>query len=679
MTSAPIPGADDRRRMESQFAGAGLFVFAYALVQAGLIFWFRGVQSGLYLPPRLLVLSISLIAATAFAPFLAPDRWRARIGPRFYIYPLVSLAVLALAYAAFLPGGLAPLLVYLYAALGLAGLARALPRLRPITRRHLALPVLAVVFGIYVFYYFNQWNYAGVFAPEYALLGRVRKDTYFATVIAHMIQNYGVSSTGLDGLVPLHYHVGSHAWFAGLGKIAGTMPLLTYPFIHPIVLIPAQLLALLFSIICAAGARRSTATYVAAALAMVFFTDALGRPSHYVSESYAAGLTALLFFWPLMLDLLRTPERGRLEDRARLVAALGAVFVISALKISAGMIWTTALGWMLLRQNRFRPRGLILAALAGGLMLRSLMMFSDPGQAAIFAPLKFFRHNSIPLLLTCWIIPGMFLAARAINEKLYCRAALTQAVKEQRTLGAEMIVLMAVVGALPATLLWLSIGWSWFFFNLTQWPAMSMLVAEWNFKLPEPAGRRRFALGLAAAGLALYCAVGVWFLSTGISTGYLHGTAEFAGRQPSASALWSGTPERPYGTGLDQRLASVPGYQAYCLIMDAARGHGPGLAVHVPAFNVKFWNIVRNCTAEPMFEPAVTGVPMLYGLLPPGYKNCNLAFYGYPDYGADAFARDLDPVALCVQARSRGFNRVFELNDLDQLDRNQVIDCGPKQ
>ena len=674
--SAATPAGDDRRQTESYFAGAGLFVLVFALTQAGLIFWFRGLRAGLYVPPRLLALSVSLIAAVGFAPFLLPDRWRERAGWQTYLYPLASFAVMASALAAHALGGLAPLLLWFYAAAGLAGFCRALPRLRLSGPRLLLLP-LAVIFAVYVFYYFNQWNYAGVFMPEYALLGRLRKDGYFATVIAHMIQNFGVSSTGLDGLTRLRYHVGSHAWFAGLGKIAGTMPLLTYPFIHQIVLIPAQMLALLFSIVCAAGTRRRLITGVGAALVMVFVTDALGRPSHYVSESYAAGVTGLLFFWPLLLDLLRSPERGRREDLIRMALALAAVFLISSLKISAGIVWTTALGWMLFRQYRFRPRALAPIALAGALLLLALKIFSDPGQAAIFAPLRFFRYHPRLLFLTGWIIPGLFVAALLIREKIGTRAALKQAAREKRTLPAEIIVLMALVGAMPALLLWLSIAWAWFFFNLTQWPAMSMLVAEWDFKWPEQIRRRRFAQAAAVGALIVCGIVGIRFLASNFSTGYLDGTAEFthaitANRFPS-----DGTPERPYGADLDQHLAAAPGYRAYTLILDAARGHGSGLAVHVPASNDKFWHIVQNCDAQPMFVPAVTGVPMLYGLMPPGDK-CDLAFYGYPDYGPDAYARDLDPAALCAHARQRGFNAVFELNDLDRPERNRVIDCASR-
>ena len=126
---------------------------------------------------------------------------------------------------------------------------------------------------------------------------------------------------------------------------------------------------------------------------------------------------------------------------------------------------------------------------------------------------------------------------------------------------------------------------------------------------------------------------------------------------------------------INQSNRQSPRLPGYRLIMDAAQGRGKGFAVHVPASNEKFWRIVNNCEAQPMFVPAVTGKPMLYGLLPPEIK-CDLLFYGYPDYGNDAFARDLDDAAICRHATEKGFDTVFVLKDLDQPARNQILDCA---
>jgi hypothetical protein len=109
--------------------------------------------------------------------------------------------------------------------------------------------------------------------------------------------------------------------------------------------------------------------------------------------------------------------------------------------------------------------------------------------------------------------------------------------------------------------------------------------------------------------------------------------------------------------------------------MEAGQGRGRSFAVYAPPSNRKFWTITRNCQAQSLFVPAVTGKPMLYGLLPPELK-CELRFYGYQDYGPESFDREVGESELCRHARERGFDYVLVLQDLDQSGRNQVLDCA---
>jgi hypothetical protein len=671
--SGPATTAGPDRRpdpaLEFSLAYAALLLLVSSLTTAALIGLYR---RGLYVPTRLVVLGLSMFTACAFAPFVLPTGWRRRLADAPYAYPLTSFAVLIAAFAAYGLGRLAPGLLYVYAALGLVGLGRALGVVRGMSWRHYAFLPAAALLAVYVFFYFTPWNYASVYAPEQALLGTVRKDTYYATIIAHMIQAHGTVSTGLDGLAPHRYHIASHAWFAALGRVAGTMPLLTYSFIHQLVLLPAQFLALAFSLICAAGRRRGVIGLLAAAAAMVFFTDAIGRPSHYVSESYAAGLMGLLFFWPLLLDLMSRPERVGRAAWARLALALAGVVILNSVKLSVGLLWTLALGWVVLRREGWRWRGLATIALAGLLAGAAFLIFNDPGQAAVVEPLKFLAHHPRLLFLTNWIIPGLYLAALALTEGITSRAGLGRAIRERRTVGAETLVLMAAVSALPALMLWLSIGWAWFFFNVPQWPAMSMLAGVWDARpLLTPARRRTTYAAAAALALA-----GVYLGATFIAS-----AARPAGMERSRELARAGgkgprgpTPARPYGAELDALLGASPAYQAYCRIMDAAAARPGDFAVYAPAANDAFWHAVANCTAQPMFVPAVTGKVMLYGLLPRDY-DCDLEFYGYPDYGPDAYARDVDDAALCRHAREKGFASVFILNDVFQPERNRMLEC----
>jgi hypothetical protein len=64
-------------------------------------------------------------------------------------------------------------------------------------------------------------------------------------------------------------------------------------------------------------------------------------------------------------------------------------------------------------------------------------------------------------------------------------------------------------------------------------------------------------------------------------------------------------------------------------------------------------------------QPPMNGIPMLYGLRPKA-RQYHLEYYGYPDHGTDALARNIDRETLCRHAVEKGFQTVLVLNDLDQ-------------
>ncbi len=63
-------------------------------------------------------------------------------------------------------------------------------------------------------------------------------DTLFHTSLAQMIRTYGVPSIGIDGLVPIHYHYGSHFVLAQLGKLFNMHTLHIYQLAYPIIFFP---------------------------------------------------------------------------------------------------------------------------------------------------------------------------------------------------------------------------------------------------------------------------------------------------------------------------------------------------------------------------------------------------------------------------------------------------------
>jgi len=665
----PKTGAGAPQSLEFCLAYSGLFFLTMSLVMAALMLFAR---RGLYTPPLLVMTSASLLACAAFVPFLLPQNWRDKTADRCFVYPLASLAMLASPLLVWVWGSW---FVYLYPPLALLAIFRSFRFLKKIRRGELLfLVIVAPLLSIYVFLYFNPWNYAGVYAPEKALLGIVRKDTYYATSIAYMLQNFRVGSIGVDGLLRHHYHIGSHFWFASLGKLTGQPPLFSYPIGLMVAGMPAQFLALVLACICAARNRWKITTYLAIALSLVFIMDALGRPSHYVSESYGLGITAFLFFLPLLFDIISRPKRTTPEDLTRLLLAAAAVLVLGALKISVSLLWAAGLAWALFRLYGFSRKNLATVPAIALLWFAVFWIYHDPGKKFIIVPFKFFMSHPRLLFLACFLVPLLVLASASLKLRIFGAGDLIAAFRARTAIELEVLLLVCVAGALPALLLWLSIAWAWFFFNVCQWLATPLVFA---YLSPESfRGIKHKALASIACLLLL---VPVCY-KTGVHVGGLFDLRYFTKFRASLRGMKKTHPRMEadswsiYGPNLGSLLKDYPGYKACILIRKAAAGKNKGFAVYVPPSNTRFWQIVKNCSAQPMFVPSVTGVPMLFGL-PPLSMNCKLEFYGYPDYSPDAHSHEVGHDSLCRHALARNIQKVLVLRSLEDETGNQVLDC----
>ncbi len=233
-------GADPADRpLSVSFTFAGAFGALTSFCMAGIVALAR---SGLDTPTWALLLAPLVFTTAAFSPFLLTQHGRLRLEACPALWPLLVLALWLSPIAGLVgPGALA----IAYPLLASLGVARALPtlrRLRPAEWTLLAAgpPLLA----LYLFSQVHQYPFAHVLFAEEALLGTPNIDTSLHTTISHMIARFGLPSTGADGLVPLHYHVGSHAWLAGFSRLAGVHPTLAYPLGQLCVAVPMLYLAL---------------------------------------------------------------------------------------------------------------------------------------------------------------------------------------------------------------------------------------------------------------------------------------------------------------------------------------------------------------------------------------------------------------------------------------------------
>jgi hypothetical protein len=674
------------------------FALAYggafgAFTSACLALLFAAARSGLPTPELLPVGCLVLFAAFAFAPFAVPERARAAWQRAPCLAPLASLAVLCAPIAALASAPIAAALVLFVAAFGLRGAAGPLRSARCAEAWLLAAgPPL---FALYLFASLYPYPFAHVFAREYALLGLLTGDSALHAALAHLIQSTGSASSGLDGLVPIHYHFASHAWFAGLGLATGSTPLLSYPAGMSIVVLPALSTSLFLAIACLARSGEGVAGRMLAALALVLVFDRIGWESCYVSESHALGLCAVLLGLPCVEDLVVAPERRGSEDALRLVGALATVAIAASTKSSAGAIYAVVLGWAVVRLHGVSRRSAAALAALGGVFLLVHLRFGPRAgfdAPSLFAPLDFYRRFD-PFSYTgaevldprkahsSWILPLALVAASAFAWRARGGAAVANGSVRRGPGPAELVLVAALAAALPGLLLALAHD-AWWFQNSVHWLALAFVVAA----LPLAAGRtRRTIAGLAAFALLALGADRLRELPERLG---LPVDLVFAGIDMARGGIGIVDPRETrlreslareralFAREIAAEIDASPLARAAELVLRVKELHDPReLAVYVPSYGADFWGRDDACQRRPFLIPALTGVPVLKGIPASCARIRKWGAFCCRDYGPASFTEPLGPKQLCAHARERGVGTVFVLRSVEEPDQNRILNC----
>jgi hypothetical protein len=179
--------------------------------------------------------------------------------------------------------------------------------------------------------------------------GTVRLDTLYHASIAAMIKNYGVTSTGLDGLVYTPYHVLSHALFAAVSVVSRAPVIEVYGVAIWVLFAPLLIFSASASCFMLAGPTRldPAKVWYSVCLLLVLASLALDRwavwNSFFISESYLVSLTLFLLAMPLLFTAAL-----RAGNLAILIAIAG---LICAAKAPVGLIFIELFGIRLILLN----------------------------------------------------------------------------------------------------------------------------------------------------------------------------------------------------------------------------------------------------------------------------------------------------------------------------------------
>jgi len=446
--------------------------------------------------------------------------------------------------------------------------------------------------------------------------GHVHRDTLYDASMAAMIKNYGVVSTGLNGLVETPYHTLSHAIYAAISLATRAPVLEVYGVANVVLLAPL----LIFAVVACCMTMEVRArldpvkVWFAVCLLLVFVPRVLGRwavwDSFFGSESYLVSLSLLLLALPLL-------AKARLTGVELLSLAVAAAFMAAA-KASTGLVFVvlTCMRLALLdgeKKSREALAFFAIAVIVAAVVARSAI--ANTGNY-FFGPLDFIERCS------------------ALGAHL--------------GLAHRALVTGAALPALNWLLAGVSLGSFFVLHFLVSWcviaDAMRRLGLRGALKSPVAV----LSLGAVAAGIAIVLVYRI----LGGSAYYFTNIAFFVSL-PAAAAALAGVIEagkfrwRPIQlvvTGLvvivsldaywnlsalsDARM--VMGHSALVGRLLAARDALPRDVVLRADAAMLAANPIEICSARPFVFPALSERPWI-GVIA-GAPGCRYIDYGYDNY-----------------------------------------------
>ena len=628
-----------------------------------------------------------ILAASTFAPLLLPRRGIfSGLNLRAIVYPLISLLVLASVLLAFRFG---QALLPLYPVLALCGMARAFfVRQHSRIRGWIALVGTAAVTAAYLFIFVNNLGYVGVYTPEQGLLGLLNHDTRFHTAVTFLIQNFGTPSLGVDGMLPLKYHVGSHVWFAAFGLLAGVEPLWSYTACVLLLTVPGLVVALIFSGMAIDLGENPVAHYLIMGLALLLLSDAIGWNSYYISETYTFGLIGLLLSLPLLMMLTKkdVPVAWCCIGFA---TAMLLVPLLMSLKISIGVLWGVGVGWIALRRFGIRfPAVLVGIGCLTGLLIG--LKFFSPGTSdyvytsgSLIAPFYILRAFPHVKVFSSFIFP-LCLVLLTLSA---AQSEIRTLIKGGVDIPVETVAVVTIIGALPPFLGVPQDSAVWYFLNVGQWLAMALLISR-----VSPADFVECSRQLNASKLARPLAlIGLFLLAVPMVESIKPAFQKTAGDIVRAADQQNGdflknrlatryfldtlsAEHTLFGSDFRKALPLSTGAQLIAAVRASAGVARSDFAVFIPPGNTLFWQFQEKCLEKHNVQPALTGQPSLFGAPPKEYGCIKDAYQA--DYGTDIDSRSMSDSELCKHAVKRNMNDILVLETLRDPNKNRILKCS---
>lgn len=340
---------------------------------------------------------------------------------------------------------------------------------------------------------------------EKLLAGEFHTDTLFHTTLASLIQTYGIASTGLEGVNPVQYHIGSHWVFALLAQLIHLPPLTFYHLAYPLLIIPFffySFLSFVLDVRSLYAPPKSSSHllqdwrfWMLLLIGFIGFLPApllremrIGLISLIASESHLLSMSfAFLLLSLANLLYQQRPHTPKTFDLSTFALAAGiSLFIplITLTKVSIGFLMFCGLGYGVLRLQLFRYRSL-LPGIGLGIMVQYLA-FHRMGyfgeNANTETPVQLFAYFQgmegwaialwFPTILSWTLIYILF----RLRTAPFTRSTLMQALQTGHFIDIEMLAVITILGLLPGMVLDIPGFGAYYFMDLQMWVSLSLIL-----------------------------------------------------------------------------------------------------------------------------------------------------------------------------------------------------------
>lgn len=699
-----------------------VYCFAFAVTGAGLS---QGLRLGLE-PFRagraweiLLVLALLLFASSLWMKAATAMGVRERY--QCLALPFVQFAVFSLGNWAPLAGAL----VYLgmLAIVWLVGWsAVAVVRQREWLGAALVIGIVAPTSAFLLFSATLTGEGASPVLELAAMLGAAHPDVLFKAAYTQMWQNYGVLSTGIDGLVPLAYHAFDGLWYGNMAAWLRAEPLQVMGLWSYCFLVP---LALFNAVICIFAMSEASRHSVAGAFAavifiVIIFVSVVGQ------DLFAdSAMVATVIFAPMLPLLTCELTKPYLSYKDVILSALLCIVTLTLFfaKASFGVVVLALLFYVI----TVRVRGTALKAVAAVVPVLTLLvaysLFAEPGRAqGFFSGGALFRAflddpgrflQQVSFIVLSWLILNHFRAAPLTAVEGALRAAPDRGTLLLLALAAALLPsLVAAAGPADVFYFLLPVSIMAMVFVIAHLPALwpsGWTASRRTIRTPRGAGMVLAAACLALLVLPMYYesvlrpALTLYDARTyvfslfeqadtnlppasdeaGRDRAQKRWKAQLIARLRAGGGVWpAGFTEKLPASPMQRVLDTVGRTEAEM----AQVGADPlGFVVFLPknhpywAAYPPYWEVRRDpasmyrLAAASLWVPAVSGHPLVFGL--PAGGLTQRGFDGYDLATSHWRGDDVSDDQLCQHAAHGGFTYVlrFQSQDSDNTPGHAAI------